>query len=99
LSDGFWELVESIITLANPVTLWITKLESDILRFFDVLAALNDIKTKFMLQMSTSPLLIEEQNILNQALEKRYNINISSNSLCSKRLRPKISRERFTPKM
>lgn len=49
LSDEFWELVESIITLINllitkklVLSLWITKLESDIPRLSEVPAALND---------------------------------------------------------
>lgn len=76
LSDEFWELVESIITLINPITLWITKLESDIPRLSEVPAALNDIKKSFTLQMSTSPLLLEEQNILNEAFDKRFDMAI-----------------------
>ena len=74
MSDEFWKLVESIITLVSPITLWITKLESDISRLSDVPAALNDIKNNVMFQMSTSPLLLEEQNILNETFDKRYDM-------------------------
>lgn len=76
MSDEFWELVESIITLVSPITLWITKLESDIPRLSDVPVALSDIKKSFTLQMSTTPLLLEEQNILNEAFDKRYDMAI-----------------------